>query len=56
MTESANGFYIPYGPGWEKEIMKMTKREIVFMLKKACIVRDRATSKLDSLEALLRSK
>lgn len=34
--------YVPYGPQWEKEIMKMSKVHIINMLRKALTTNDEA--------------
>lgn len=39
--------YEPYGPEWENEVMKMTKRDIITMYREKCIGFQKSQSELD---------
>lgn len=42
--------YIPYGAEWELALMKMTKKELVAMIRRVCIERDKLEEENKELE------
>jgi len=39
--------YIPFGPEWEKEMMKLTKKHLIELLKKSCQEKIELKNKVD---------
>lgn len=35
-TATPDQEFIPFGPQWEKQMMKLSKKDLVFFLKKTC--------------------
>jgi hypothetical protein len=44
--------FMPFGPEWEKEMMKMTKKEIIKMFSNASFVDDLTTKLVEKLEGV----
>lgn len=41
-----SNIYIPYGEEWEKELLKVKKKDIIKMLKDVCLERDELQEEL----------
>lgn len=48
--------YIPFGEEWKKDVMKMTKNEIVDLFKKKCIEFNQLDEKIRLLNIVLNRK
>jgi hypothetical protein len=43
--------YVPYGPGWEREMMKRNKAELVQFLKKVLIEKRKTATRIGKLKS-----
>lgn len=50
-----NQEYVPFGPQWEKAVMKMSKSDIVRMYRQVCLTKINMEEHMDRLEKRLQN-